>query len=375
MTKKILYFSNALTNALNSTTTQTTHMKKEQYSIVSSSKLPRVAIHEREENEGGGLIWTAEEYRIVRQRHRIVGALLGSLPGYRQQDATRGLPVFLSAEEVHVLETNKWARVIRRRRKKRKDDQRGEIGKEEEEETRVKTFTTTCGKNEMMMMRRQMERDQAKMRALKASKRSRWGGAKKKQKATTTTTKKKKRDEEEGHDDEKSDAIIVDWEQVLGKSSAVVLPLTSETDARLDEDVPEKDDAGERGVLSQMSKIDRYKCAVFKDLHEKGFTMTSAAKFGGDYLAYPGDPMLFHAYFTVRVLERGEKMTPLSCSSVTRMAHAARKNVVFAFCGEEEGEEKNTDGGKKSSANNNHVLRIRYFTCVPDIELSSNRGF
>ena len=368
MTKKILYFSNALTNALNSTTTtQTTHMKKkEQYSIVSSSKLPRVAIHEREENEGGGgLIWTAEEYRIVRQRHRIVGALLGSLPGYRQQDATRGLPVLLSAEEMHVLETNEWARVIRRRKKKRKEEEEEE---EEEEET-----TTTTRKDETMM--RQMERDQAKMRALKASKRSRWGGAKKKQKATTTTTKKKKRDEEEGHDDEKSDAIIVDWEQVLGKSSAVVLPLTSETDARLDEDVPEKDDAGERGVLSQMSKIDRYKCAVFKDLHEKGFTMTSAAKFGGDYLAYPGDPMLFHAYFTVRVLERGEKMTPLSCSSVTRMAHAARKNVVFAFCGEEEGEEKNTDGGKKSSANNNHVLRIRYFTCVPDIELSSNRGF
>ena len=367
MTKKNLYFSNALTNALNSTTTtQTTHMKKkEQYSIVSSSKLPRVAIHEREENEGGGLIWTAEEYRIVRQRHRIVGALLGSLPGYRQQDATRGLPVLLSAEEMHVLETNEWARVIRRRKKKRKE--------EEEEEEEEETTTTTTRKDETMM--RQMERDQAKMRALKASKRSRWGGAKKKQKATTTTTKKKKRDEEEGHDDEKSDAIIVDWEQVLGKSSAVVLPLTSETDARLDEDVPEKDDAGERGVLSQMSKIDRYKCAVFKDLHEKGFMMTSAAKFGGDYLAYPGDPMLFHAYFTVRVLERGEKMTPLSCSSVTRMAHAARKNVVFAFCGEEEGEEKNTDGGKKSSANNNHVLRIRYFTCVPDIELSSNRGF
>ena len=343
-----------------------------------SSSLPLVfAIHtereedEEERNQRGGLIWTAEEYRIVRQRHRIVGALLGSLPGYRQQDATRGLPVLLSAEECFVLETNKWARVIRGRRKRGKDDgQRGfgGRGEEEEEETRVKT-TTTCG--DEMMMRRQMERDQAKMRALKASKRSRWGGAKKKQKVTT----KKKRDE--GHDDnvndaKKSDAII-DWEQVLGKSSAVVLPLTSETDARLDEDVPEKD-AGERVVLSQMSKIDRYKCAVFKDLHEKGFTMTSAAKFGGDYLAYPGDPMLFHAYFTVRVLERGEKMTPLSCSSVTRMAHAARKNVVFAFCGEEEGEEKNTDGGK-SSANNNNVLRIRYFTCVPDIELSSNRGF
>ena len=160
---------------------------KEKEDQTSSSKLPLVfAIHtEREEDDEErngvkGLIWTAEEYRIVRQRHRIVGALLGSLPGYRQQDATRGLLVLLSAEEVHVLETNKWARVIRERRKRRKDDdQRRGGGKEEEEEEetlRVKT-TTTCG--DEMMMRRQMERDQAKMRALKASKRSRWGGAKK----------------------------------------------------------------------------------------------------------------------------------------------------------------------------------------------------
>jgi tRNA splicing endonuclease len=73
----------------------------------------------------------------------------------------------------------------------------------------------------------------------------------------------------------------------------------------------------------------------------------------------------------VRVLERGEKMTPLSCSSVTRMAHAARKNVVFAFCGEEEDEK----GGDNKKNNNDGVLRIQYFTCVPDIELSSNRGF
>jgi hypothetical protein len=53
------------------------------------------------------------------------------------------------------------------------------------------------------------------------------------------------------------------------------------------------------------------------------------------------------------------------------MAHAARKNVVFAFCGEEEDEK----GGDNKNNNNDGVLRIQYFTCVPDIELSSNRGF
>ena len=215
---------------------------------------------------------------------------------------------------------------------------------------------------------KEKKREQAKLRARKASKKSQWGGAAKK-KQKTAVKKKKEEDDNEGEENTIKRDRIVDWEHVLGKTSSVVLPLTSEMDARLDEpavEEEEEEDAFYERVWRKMSKIDRYKCAVFKDLHEKGFTMTSAAKFGGDYLAYPGDPMLFHAYFTVRVLERGEKMTPLSCSSVTRMAHAARKNVVFAFCGEE---------GDEGGGSDDSVLRIRYFTCVPDIELSSNRGF
>ena len=318
-----------------------------------TSKLPQTTVH-LDEQTNQALIWTAEEYRIVRQKHRIVGSLLGSLPGYRQQDATRGLPVLLSKEETYVLERNGWAKVRKRRR--------GGFSVLEEEEE---------GGEEMMveMDAKEKKREQAKLRARKASKKSQWGGAaKKKQKTAAAAAVKKKKEEEDEEKTIKSDKIV-DWEQVLGKTSSVVLPLTSEMDARLDEpavEEEEEEDAFHERVWRKMSKIDRYKCAVFKDLHEKGFTMTSAAKFGGDYLAYPGDPMLFHAYFTVRVLERGEKMTPLSCSSVTRMAHAARKNVVFAFCGEE---------GDEGGGSDDSVLRIRYFTCVPDIELSSNRGF
>ncbi|CAL6357423.1 unnamed protein product [Bathycoccus prasinos] len=277
----------------------------------------RVEIHLEDENDktnGQALLWTAREYKIVRQNYRIIGSLLGSLPGYRQQDSTRGLPVLLSKEEVYVLKENEWAR-IRFKTKKRKRNSIPKKKNDKEEETKKKSSNN---------------RDR-----------------------------------------------IVDWEQVLGRSSSVVLPLTT---GELDDAPPEEEEeeAYERRVWRKMSKIDRYKCAVFKDLHKKGFTMTSAAKFGGDYLAYPGDPMLFHAYFTVRVLERGEKMTPLSCSSVTRMAHAARKNVVFAFCGEEDDDddEKDEKGGDNEKNNKNDgVLRIQYFTCVPDIELSSNRGF
>ena len=322
----------------------------------------RVEIHLEDENDktnGQALLWTAREYKIVRQNYRIIGSLLGSLPGYRQQDSTRGLPVLLSKEEVYVMKENEWARIRFKTTKRKRDSSENEEA--EEQQLLLKPRATTT-------------RNQ--LRAMKASKKSQWGGAaKKKQKVVP----KKKNDKEEETKKKSSNNRdrIVDWEQVLGRSSSVVLPLTT---GELDDAPPEEEEeeAYERRVWRKMSKIDRYKCAVFKDLHKKGFTMTSAAKFGGDYLAYPGDPMLFHAYFTVRVLERGEKMTLLSCSSVTRMAHAARKNVVFAFCGEEDDDddEKDEKGGDNEKNNKNDgVLRIQYFTCVPDIELSSNRGF
>ena len=55
------------------------------------------------QTNGQALLWTAREYKIVRQNYRVIGSLLGSLPGYRQQDSTRWLPVLLSKEEVYVL--------------------------------------------------------------------------------------------------------------------------------------------------------------------------------------------------------------------------------------------------------------------------------
>ena len=52
--------------------------------------------------------------------------------------------------------------------------------------------------------------------------------------------------------------------------------------------------------------------------------MTSGAKFGGDYLAYPGDPLLYHAQYTVRCLHGSTPLHPLALAAAARMAHAAR---------------------------------------------------
>ena len=164
---------------------------KEGYSIVSSSKLPRVAIHEREENEGGGLIWTAEEYRIVRQRHKSSARSWGRCPGTDNKTPRELAGVVERGGNARAGDERMGESDTTTKEKKERGGRRRER----------KTTTTTCKRRDDDA--RQMERDQAKMRALKASKRSRWGGAKE---AETNDDDDDEKEERRSHDDDDDDA-------------------------------------------------------------------------------------------------------------------------------------------------------------------------
>ena len=105
---------------------------------------------------------------------------------------------------------------------------------------------------------------------------------------------------------------------------------------------------------------DALRYRVFQDLYDKGYTMTSGAKFGGDFLAYPGDPLLYHAQYTVRCVQATAPQHPLALAAAARMAHAARKHVVLAAV-------RVTEGVSIAEA------PIEYLTLSPDIQQSSNR--
>jgi hypothetical protein len=70
--------------------------------------------------------------------------------------------------------------------------------------------------------------------------------------------------------------------------------------------------------------------AVFADLHAKGYFLTSGSKFGGDFLAYPGDPNLYHAQFVVRVSPLEQPLNPVLFKGLARGVHAARKHLLLA---------------------------------------------
>ena len=71
--------------------------------------------------------------------------------------------------------------------------------------------------------------------------------------------------------------------------------------------------------------------AAFADLHARGYALTPGGNFGADWLAYPADPVLYHAQLAVRAGGAGnEALDPTLLAAAARGAHAARKHLVLA---------------------------------------------
>lgn len=71
--------------------------------------------------------------------------------------------------------------------------------------------------------------------------------------------------------------------------------------------------------------------SIFSDLHSMGYYITDGAKFGADHLLYPGDPLLFHAQFTVRILKHDTPIKPALLAGSARGSHSARKHLLLAW--------------------------------------------
>lgn len=82
-------------------------------------------------------------------------------------------------------------------------------------------------------------------------------------------------------------------------------------------------------IRKELVTKDPFKYRVFRDLWQKGYTITSAETFGGDFLCYPGDPLHYHAHQIVILRHK-----PLSDQELIvhgRTSSIVNKNCVFAF--------------------------------------------
>ena len=70
---------------------------------------------------------------------------------------------------------------------------------------------------------------------------------------------------------------------------------------------------------------------VFRDLWTQGHYVTMGARFGGDFLAYAGDPMRVHAHLIVHVIPSASEMVATELVACARLANTAKKTAALAI--------------------------------------------
>lgn len=77
------------------------------------------------------------------------------------------------------------------------------------------------------------------------------------------------------------------------------------------------------------------RCRVYQDLWEKGHYMTVGSKFGGDFLVYSGDPLLFHAYAIVVCLGKDTSIAGRDLIMWGRLGNSVHKTIILAVLQED----------------------------------------
>lgn len=266
---------------------------------------------------GQGHLWNSRDVHLSWTSYRIVGCLVGALPRHPHQSAMMGLPLKLMPEEVTLLLEKGFAKPVTYQ----------EMIKEPSDTVK-----------DMFDKSRKKCYEEQIVAAIKYRKQEI------EQVADIILQGKRKKFEEKKGANSSSPRHAEKFE--LTKDKII------EEEIKKIQNLPEHLQVIEiftENPLMEMlkptpaewsfpsSKKDKLRYAVFKDLWERNYYLTAGVKFGGDFLAYPGDPHLFHATFIVKCIESVESVDKCDLVSWSRTGTATKKTLVLAYldkCGQ-----------------------------------------
>ncbi|BAO38078.1 tRNA-splicing endonuclease subunit SEN34 [Kluyveromyces marxianus DMKU3-1042] len=78
---------------------------------------------------------------------------------------------------------------------------------------------------------------------------------------------------------------------------------------------------------------------VYRSLRAKGYVLSPGARFGGRYVAYPGDPLRYHSHLIVQeAMDKKQEIDLLSMVNGARLGTSVKKTWVLAGVGAEKEE-------------------------------------
>ncbi|KAK3264554.1 hypothetical protein CYMTET_26715 [Cymbomonas tetramitiformis] len=297
-----------------------------------SSSIPDVHI-----SGGVGYLWDADGVRLLRLKHRLVGSMVGSLPGFVQQDLVRGLPLRLSKEEVSLAVSQGWVRLL----------------KEKYDHSSVTPVVEGPTETASSAPGVAASPPAASEAGAPAGKKVYYKAPKKKKK------KFERNCSAEASSAEGSSASANPTCPIEKAVSAhtITLKVAAGSPKGSHSAIPFDLSSGE--WEGSLNRDEQRRSLVFSDLHRRGYTMTGGTKFGADFLAYPGDPTAYHAQFAVRVCTPDATLNPWALTAAVRTEHTARKHLLLAYIAEE------TDTSRNGE--------VQYISVAPDVLQSSNK--
>ena len=298
---------------------------------------------------GIATVWNKTDVIRLKQELRIPGTLMGSLPRKPWQNQVMSLPLLLMPEEVSLLLDKGFAYLADK-----------EISMHPDSKNISQDFRTLRDashfhqmqlfvkerENKQMRFRNESKRKEVKMeddcsgtfcskpdnycnmenRYMKLEKE----GATSRSKAPIGQLGNQEMPTKDINDVSVSASDM----QYYSKATFVHVPTTVETGSLLSQSV--LNDAGNISWEFPSSVEDKSKYAVFCNVWEKGYYITNGAKFGSDYLLYPGDPSSYHSHYIVKIIPSTKYCIPNQILAYMRLASAVKKTFVLAIVNQDD---------------------------------------
>ena len=291
--------------------------------------------------------------------------MIGAVAGFKQQNAASGLPLRLLPEELGLALDRGWVRGYRLRGERREES---EIEGEKDRGTK-KTGTAKIGAADPFLGDAKGGEEEGNGEATGSGKGDGGGGSEEERK--------------EGNPCSSSSPSL--WREALAQGTHLSLATAAPESLRVYFDSSSDENPLERPRANSPAAASH---SVLRDLHSRGYCLTPGANFGAHWLAYPSDPMLYHAQLCVRVCsgggagegssgegeegggggggeeeEKGSKnylasstpLCPTLLAAASRGAHAARKHLLLAY--------PNGGGWREE--------RVHYLTMAPEAGFGS----
>jgi len=290
-----------------------------------------------------GHVWSVEEVRALRTQYRILGSFAGVAP----KSMEIGLPLILLPEELQLLREKQ---VVRLYELVLGDNppvdlvQMAEAHKEESYQSQIEEFKTerievihkmadiiVVGKR-----RKQLEKLKRKRRfdelRLETEKR------RKEKVVARPAVVELSSDEEQQQQEEAGEVSIREREHLISQEIAKIKPITREMAVvQIFERDPWLDLQERRESSWSFAQEGSSRCRlfVFKDLWNHNYFITEGSKFGGDFLVYCGDPVMYHAkYIVICVTSGADIVNPARMQDLvarSRLGNSVKKIVLFAW--------------------------------------------